>query len=160
MTSKPNIGNAVTMEQILEFEVAFSGEQPLTIEEYLSGGSRSVILNVATSFLGFKSYNSKFKDNRELLSAIFGPENNDFANEVYDKIRVIEKTGTSIGIINTYSSLKLFEFFFAKGEEAETQTHAEFERNLFKAYLVLNSAFTKIQKVAFSSSKELNNQPL
>jgi hypothetical protein len=146
------------MGQLLEFEVAFPYEQPLSPEEYLKGGSRSVILNVAAFFLGFKSYNSKYNDKRELLGDIFGPENNGFANEVYDKIKAIEKTGASIGIINTYSSLKLFEYFFAKGEDAETQIHAEFERNLFKAYLVLNSEFTKAQGVAFSSTKELDDE--
>ena len=158
MTSKTDIGNAVNMGQLLEFEVAFPGEEPLTPEDYLMGGSRDVILNVAAFFLGFKSYNSKFNDNKELLSAIFRTENNDFANEVYNKIKAIEKTGTEIGIINSYTSLKLFEYFFAKGDQKETQTHIEFERNLFKAYLVLNSEFIKTQRVAFSSTTELDDE--
>ena len=111
MATKAKISNAVNLAQILEFEVSFPGEQPLAPEEYLKGGSRSIILNAAAFFLGFKSYNSKFNDNRELLDAIFGPENNDFANEIYNKISTIEKTGVKVGVINTYSSLKLFEYF-------------------------------------------------
>lgn len=158
MTAKKFIDNAVKMRQLLEFEVAFPCEKPLTPKEYLKGGSKSFILNVAAFFLGFKSYKSKFSDIRSLLENLFGFENNGFANEIYYRIRTIEKVGTIISIINTYSSLKLFEYFFQKEEEKETQTHAEFERNLFKAYLVLNSEFTKTQGVALSSTKNLDDE--
>lgn len=149
------IDNSLDMELLLEFEVAFPGELPLTPEEYLKGGSRAIILKFASFLLGSKSDNSKYKDIREVLRTMFGPENNDFANEIYSRI-AFEKSGKSYTIINTYCSLKLFEYFFAKQEEAETQTHAEFERNLFKAYLILNSEFAKAQDVAISSTKELD----
>lgn len=146
------------MGQYLEFNVAFPGEVPLTPEQYLEGGSKSIILNVAAFFLGFKSYNSKFNNHKELLKAIFGVENNAFANHIYDKIQKEEQTGTKIGIINTYSSLKLFEYFFSKNGQQETQSHAEFERNLFKAYLVLNTEFTNKQKAAFTSTEDLEDE--
>ena len=158
MKSKPNIGNTITMGQILEYDVVFPDERPLTIAQYLTGGSRSIILNVAAFFLGFKPYNSKYKNNKELLGSIFNNENNAFANEVYSKIEAIKKKADSIEIINTYSSLKLFEYFFSRSEEPETQTQAEFERNLFKAYLVINSEFTKKQTIAFSSCEGLDDE--
>jgi len=158
MTEKVNIGNPVTMGQMLEFDIAFPNEQPLTIEQYLSGGSRSVILNSAAFFLGFKSSKSEFSDNRKFLKMFFRTENIDFANQIYDNIRGFEKKGVQIGIINTYTSLKLFEYYFSKPEEPETQTQAEFERNLFKAYLVLNSQFTKTQGVAFTSCENIDDE--
>lgn len=80
----------------------------MTPAEYLKGGSRSIILNVAAFFLGFKSYNLKFKDHRELLGTLFGPENNSLVNEIYDRIKGFENQGISIEIINAYSSLKNF----------------------------------------------------
>lgn len=144
------------MGQLLEFEVAFPGEEKLSVEEYLAGGSREVILNSAAFFLGFKNHKSKFEDNREFLSMFFRKENNELANQIYDRIREFEKKGIRIGIINPYSSLQLFEYFFSKPEEPETQSQAEFEVNLFKAYLVLNSEFTKVQETAFSSTKDLD----
>ncbi len=52
MTNKLDIGNAVTMGQMLEFSVAFPGEQPLTVEQYLAGGSKDIILNAAAFFPG------------------------------------------------------------------------------------------------------------
>lgn len=149
------IGNVVKMAQVLEFEVVFPNEEPKTIEQYLSGGSKEIILNVAAFFLGFKSFDSKYKSNVELLKAIFNPENNSFANAVYNKIIQQERIGREIIIINTYSSLRLFEYFFSKEEEVVTQTATEFERNLFKAYLVLNSQYTAAQKLAFESTKNL-----
>lgn len=78
MTADINIGNSITMGQLLEFEVAFPGEQPLSPEEYMVGGSRDFILNIAALFLGFKPSNSKFDDNRELLRMFFSNENNFF----------------------------------------------------------------------------------
>lgn len=155
MTAGANLGNVITLGQLLEFEVAFPGEKPLTPEQYMAGGSRDFILNVAALFLGFKANNSKFDDNRELLRMIFSVENNDFAQEVYNKVLAVERTGTKVGVINTYSSLRLFECFFKTEAGEITQSKEEFERNLFKAYLVLNSEFIKLQNTAFSSTKDL-----
>ncbi|MEJ5092719.1 hypothetical protein GEO21_21985 [Sphingobacterium faecium] len=152
------VSNTITMGQILEFEVVFPKEERLTIEQYLEGCSRENILNAATFFLGFKNHKSKFDDNRELLGMFFQAGNVDFASHVYNKIREFEKKGTRIGIINTYSSLKLFEYYFSKKEETQTQTSTELEVNLFKAYLVLNSEFTQKQAVAFPSSQESDKE--
>lgn len=154
MSNNIKIGNEVTMAQLLEYEVAFPGEKKLSIEQYLAGGSRDVILKAATFFLGLKNHNSKFEGNKEFLGMFFRKENNVLANQIYDRIKVFEKKDVRIGIINPYSSLKLFEYYFSKPEEPETQTQAEFEVNLFRAYLVINSEFTKKQSVAFPSSKE------
>lgn len=158
MTNRPNIGNVFKMGQLLEFEVAFPDEQPLTPQEYLKGGRRVIILDAATHFLGFKTYNSKFSDNREFFRMFFRTENQEFAQKIYKRISIIEESGTQIGIINNYTSLNLFECFFSNPEEPETQTEAEFERNLFKAYLVLNSEFSKTQYNAFESTKDLDDQ--
>lgn len=78
-----------------------------------------------------------------------------FAQEIYNKVIIIEKTGTRVGIINTYSSLKLFECFFETESADVTQSSVEFEQNLFKAYLVLNSEFAKAQNTAFTSTEKL-----
>jgi hypothetical protein len=117
-----NLGNAVAMGQILEFEVAFPGEEKLTIEQYLAGSSRELILNAAAFFLGFKNHKSKFDYNREFLGMFFRAENNELANQIYDRIKEFEKKAVRIGIINTYSSLKLFEYFFSRPEGPITQT--------------------------------------
>lgn len=151
---KIHIDYAVAMGLILEFEVAFPGEEKLSIEQYLAGGSKQAILKFAAVFLGFKNNKSKFEDNREFLGMFFCAENKALANQVYDRIKEFEKNGIRVGIINTYSSLKLFEYFFSKSEEPETQTQAEFEVNFFKAYLVLNSEFTEKQSTAFRTAKE------
>ena len=158
MSTKINIGNAVTMGQLLEFKVAFPEEEMLTVEQYLTGGNRSVILNSAAFFLGFKNHKSKYDDNREFLGMFFQKENNELANQIYDRIKAIEKTGKRIAIINTYSSLQLFEHYFTQPEEPETQTQAEFEVNLFKAYLVLNTEFTTKQSIASPSAQESDEE--
>lgn len=50
------------------------------------------------------------------------------------------------------------KIFFSIEEQAETQSHAEFEVNLFKAYLVLNSRFTQMQNTAISSTEHLEDE--
>lgn len=158
MSKTNDIGNMITMGQLLEFDVAFPDEDPLTVEQYLSGCNRDIILNSAAFFLGFKNHESKYFDNKEFLGMFFRKENNELANQIYDRIKEIEKTGAPVRIINAYSSLKLFEYFFSKTTEPETQTQAEFEINLFKAYLVINSEFTKKQSIAFSSIQESDEE--
>lgn len=153
-----NIGNTVTMGQLLEFAVAFPNEKPLTIKQYLAGGNKDIILNAAAFFLGFKNHQSEFDDNLRFLKMFFREENADFAYQIYNNIQEFEKKGISIKIINSYTSLNLFEYFFSQSDERETQTQAEFERNLFKAYLIFNSEFTAKQGIAFSSCKPLNDK--
>ncbi len=156
MPTPVNINKSLSMSQLLEFEVAFPGEQPLTPEQYLVGGSKAIILNVAAFFLGFDPVNSKFTDNKTFIETIFCEENNAFANEVYKRIRLLNSQVRHVTIVNTYASLILFEKFFNMEEGPEIQTQAEFERNLFKAYLVINSEITKRQSSAFSSTEELD----
>lgn len=158
MTERVKIGNPLTMGQLLEFEIAFPNEQPLTIEQYLSGGSKSVILNSSAFFLGFKNSKSEFSDNQKFLKMFFRTENVQFANQIYKNIKEVEDKGIEIDIINSYTSLKLFEYFFSKPQEEESQTQIEFERNLFKAYLVLNSQFTKKQSIAFTSCENITEE--
>ena len=153
---KSVIRNPVRMGILLEFHAAFPGETPLSVEEYLKGGSRDTILNVAAFLLGFKSHDSKYSDNRELLKMFFGAKNNDFANQVYGTIKGLEAGNNKVGIINPYSSLTLFEYYFKRPAEEETQSHDEFEVNFFKAYLVLNSEYTTKQHKAFDSTKDLD----
>ncbi|WP_214071890.1 hypothetical protein [Mucilaginibacter sp. dw_454] len=142
------------MGTLLDFETVFPNEKPLRIEEYLKGGSKASILNVAVSLLGFKSHDSKYNDNKELLNLFFGPENQGLSYHLDLKIKELEKQG-KVGMINAYSSLKLFEYFFKRPAEKERQTKAEFEVNFFKAYLVVNSERTAKQHKAFDSTQNL-----
>ena len=157
MSNSINVSNKMRMNQLLEFEAIFPNEEPQSIEYYLEGGNKNIILNVAAFFLGFRPNNSKFDDIKILFKAIFNDENRTFANEIESKINALEEQRPEkIKIINTYSSLTLFETFFSKDSGQETQTQTEFERNMFKAYLLLNSKFTKTQLTAFSSTQDLD----
>jgi hypothetical protein len=155
---KINLGNTVTMGQILEFEITFPEEKRKRIDEYLLGVSRTFILQSAAYFLGFKHHNSKYSDNRKFLSMYFRKENNEIANRVYDRITKIESKGIEVNIINSFSSLRLFEYFFSKEEEPETQTEAESEISLFKAYLALNSEYITKQSVAYLSASKCDEE--
>ncbi len=156
--SKGLIRNPIRMGLLLEFNSAFPDEKPLSVEQYLKGGSKEIILNVAAFLLGFKSHESKYNDNDELLRVFFGDKNKDFAYKLHLTIKSLEAKGTKVGIINPYSSLTLFEYFFNKPIEEETQSHDEFEVNFFKAYLILNTEYTEKQHKAFDSTENLDKE--
>ena len=153
-----DLGTPVTMGQLLEFEVAFPGEPRYSVEYYLMGGSKELILNTAAFFLGFRNQRSRYAGTREFLTMYFRGANQELASQIYHRIHEFEKAGVTIGIINAYSSLKLFEIFFNRKSEQETQTDKEFEVSMFKAYLVLNSEFTERQKIAFPSSQNSDDK--
>jgi hypothetical protein len=136
--------SSVAMSLLLEFEVAFPGEKPLTPKEYLKGGNMDVVLKAAAAFLAFKQHESKFDDIKDFLRMFFSPGNAEFAKKIFSNIAAL-KNKNSIRVINPYTSLKLFEYFFSLPQEEPTQTDLEFEQNLFKAYLGFNSEFTKAQ---------------
>lgn len=150
-----NMGNSMHMNILLTFKEAFPDETALRPEEYLNGISRDMILRSASFFLGFKPNDSEFEGNKEFLEMFFRKENDSFANQVYGHIKSIEDKGKVVSIINPYTSLKLFEHFFNMPGGPATQSEAEVERNLFKAYLVLNMDLIDAQEIALSSTKEL-----
>jgi hypothetical protein len=139
---------------LLEFENALPNEDKLRIEDYLKGGDRKLILSAATFFLGFKNHKSVYSDNSEFLKMYFRIENNELGTKIYNKIVDLERQNKEVRIINTYSSLRLFEYVFSKSDEPITQSDVELESNIFKAYLVLNSEFTEKHSVAYPSAQE------
>lgn len=152
----------VSLGLILEFNVIFPNEDPKNLEEYFKGASRERVLKLGAFLLGHKNQNSQFNNNITALQTIFGPENNQFANDVYKLIQAQErKIDSKVQIIHLYSSLKLFDFFFKNcidNASGPLQTAAEFEVNFFKAYLSINSQFTKDQDTAYKSTKDLENE--
>jgi hypothetical protein len=159
MLPKEAISNPTKFKLLLEFQAAFPNETPKTVEEYLLGGKREIILNVASSFLGFNSQKSKFENPKAVLEMFFREENNKIANEIYNRIKDLEKNGKEVLILNTYCNLKLFEIYFRiETDKDATQTEEEFEINLFKALLVLNSEFTRKQSIASESTKDLDRK--
>lgn len=135
---------------ILEFESLFPGEKANSLEEYLHGGDKEIILKLATLNL------RKTDDFQDTLKFIFGPYNANFVDELYDKIDNLNGHGDSKIILNPWSSLKLFERQIPIPDNAATQTDEEFEKNVLKGYLVLNSELTRNQLQASISVKGLD----
>lgn len=159
MLPQEAISNPTKFKLLLEFQAVFPNETPKSVEEYLLGGRREIILNVAASFLGFNSQKSNFENPKEVLRMFFREENSKIANEIYNRIKELEKNGKEVLILNTYCNLKLFEIFFRiETDKDATQTEEEFEINLFKALLVLNSGFTRKQSIASQSTKDLDRE--
>ncbi|MEQ8924341.1 MAG: hypothetical protein RLO81_00935 [Fulvivirga sp.] len=147
-----------SLKLILEYREIFD-DKPLSVSEYLKGISREKMLTVGAHFLGFNNKNSRFNDHKEFLEMYFCHENNKLANNIYTKIKTIEKNKSrEILILNALTSLQLFEFCFENLGKENTQTNAELEVNLFKAYLLLNQLNTQRDNIASKTTESLESE--
>ena len=142
--------NKNMVERLLEFEHIFPGEESQPIANYLKDCSKEMIRGVSTFFLSFKNINTSHS-NKKLIKELFCQENKKFGERVYAKILEFEEQGVQVNIINHYSSLRLFEIYYDLEDAEDSQTPAEFEINLLKAYLLLNTEWTKMQEKAMAS---------
>ena len=146
-----------TIDLLVTFSEVFD-EEPKDLKAYLTGISRSKLLNVGAFFLGFANRNSEFKDYKALLSMFFRQENNLLANEIYAKLNKLQqKENAELIIVNPLTFLQLFEFCFDNLTEDDSQTEAESEVNIFKSILYLNEQNIKFQNVAFTSTQDVGD---
>jgi hypothetical protein len=151
MTSGFNIDILVAFSEIFD-------EKPKDLKEYLTGISRSKLLNVGAFFLGFANRKSQFQNYKEFLGMFFQQENNTLANEIFLKLNNLkQKAKAELILINPLTILHLFEFCFDNLTEDDTQTAAESEVNILKAILYLNEQIIDTQKIAFTSTENLEN---
>lgn len=143
------------MKLQVEYSLVFD-DTPLEIKDYLTGISRSMLLEIASFFLGFENRNSKYNDLKEFFSNYFRQENSLFANKIYLKLKnVSNEKNAELNIINHQTSLQLFEFCFDNLTEENTQTGAEAEVNIFKAYLALVEQNKYKEEISSLSIKNL-----
>src|SRR5689334_6475668 len=99
-----------TMDLLVTFSEVFD-EQPKDLKTYLTGISRSKLLNIGAFFLGFSNRNSEFQDYKEFLGMFFQQENNNLANEIYTKLNELsQRENAELIIITPLTILQLFEF--------------------------------------------------
>jgi len=146
-----------TIDLLVTFGEVFD-EEPKDLKTYLTGISRTKLLNVGAFFLGFANRNSQFKDYKEFLSMFFRQENNVLANEIFVKLNELQqKANAELIIVNPLTFLQLFEFCFDNLTEDDSQTEAESEVNIFKSILYLNEQNIKLQNVAFTSTEDVKD---
>ena len=139
---------AFEAQLLAEYTGIFDDDQA-SLDVYLTGISRKTLLNATTFLLGLSNRNSAFEDPSKLLSMFFCAENNEFANDLYKRIKSLStKIGMTIKIITPLTALQLFEYSFEHLNENQTQTKAEIEVNLFKAILAQNEVNTRKQELA------------
>lgn len=112
----------------------FFDDEPLEVSEYLIGAKTDVLLKTAAFLVNIAMPRSKYQNNQELLRGWFGKKNQEFRNFVATKM------SSDYAIPDIISSLKLTELIVQlKTNSTSSLSSEEFEINLFKAYLVLNS---------------------
>jgi hypothetical protein len=152
------MNNGFNLKLIVEYSAVFE-EEPKDLNTYLTGISRSTLLNAATFFLGFSNRKSKFEEYKDFLGMFFCQENYQLANEIYFKLNALrQKHQAELVIISPQASLQIFEFCFDYLTDEDTQETAEAERNIFKAILLTNEQNTELQKVSSESTKDIQQE--
>ena len=131
---------------VITFNDLFPEEEPQSIDEYLEGIDREMLLKFGSFIMGF-SRNSEYEHPVAFLKMFFSKENAEFVKEIFKNLKVfVSKTDYGI---DTYSfpfivsSLSFFEFVHDKEYgESKNYTNQEIERRVFKAYLLLNKKNT------------------
>lgn len=122
----------------LEHSAMFPAEKTATVESYLKGIKRELILRTGSYLSAFDKKNPAVRDNFTVLSKWFNAENNGFANDIYKELkRLDKKENRETIILNIYTTLKLLEKGFHQKDD-ENLTNTEIEKRIFKAYLLLN----------------------
>ncbi len=145
----------LTYRLLAEFSAVFD-EAPKSLDEYLKGIDRQTFLNAVAFLLGFSNRNSEYDSHHTLLSMFFNAENNELANQINDKLNVLQqKYGSSPLIVNPLTALQLFEYGFDHLNEESTQSKSETEVSIFKAILAQNEANTQAQQLGYDSTEAL-----
>ena len=146
---------------LAEFKTIFHDEEPSSLDVYLEGISRSMLMHVGVFFLGFSNQESEYEDFKKVLSSFFGPENEGFANDLNARFEKLKDENTKDGsapdilVINPPSSLQLFEYGFENLNDVKTQSKQDAEINIFKSYLILNERNAEKDIVAIKSTINL-----
>ncbi|WP_179022129.1 hypothetical protein [Winogradskyella forsetii] len=128
----------------INYEACFPREERGTLENYLSGIAKSELLKMSSFFLGFNPNNSRYSDIRDFFDMFFSAENAEFSDNVFNNVlQYIAATPQPYQMYEVpyvVSSLNLFEFIFDKIPEHQitTKSNAEVERDIFRAYVLLN----------------------
>lgn len=131
---------------VITFNDIFPDEEPKTINEYLDGIDKELLLKFGSFFLGF-SQNSKYEYPLEFLKMYFSQENQEFFNKVLSALdRFIKETKwgrDNYSFPYVASSLSFFENAFDKEYGiTKNYTNPEIEIRVFKAYLLFNKFHT------------------
>jgi hypothetical protein len=136
--------------RLVEFEEAFN-EPKQHWHDYLIGISNEVVLLAATHFLARQETGPR--DYYTDMEQLFGPHNEVATRTVFRQLENLERQEKSkLKVTHPKSALRLFEYAFQRADEPHTQSEAEVELSLFKAFIAQNNEYSKEQNAAVEAS--------
>ena len=121
----------------LELSQLFPKEKGKKLEDFLKGVSRERVIKSGSYFTGFAKGQAVVRNNVDLLNKWFSPDNRPFAFEILKAIYLLKRQGIESTIVNIHTSLRLIEQGL-NHQSDDTMDSLEFEKNIFKAYVLLN----------------------
>lgn len=134
------------------FREVYPQETPPTVAQLLNGISRSKFLLLASGILAelFKGQTTA-----EVLGNWFRAENKEFAEDALVRLKPIEDEVKRILIASTPAALKLYSYALNNLTETQTQSDAETEKSIFKAFLVQHDELNKTDDLVTATTEKL-----
>lgn len=127
----------------------YFNDKPLDFKDYFSGVSKEIIYKSVAYLVNLANPRHKNHSAQQMINVWFSSPNHELKKEL------LAKTSSKDSIVNISSSLKLVEFVIQNTfDEEQTLSEAEFEINLFKAYLLLNLEQDKLEKKGYATIPE------
>ena len=153
----------LNMKIAVPFSAAYPDEKPKSLSEYLKGISKEKLLKIGAFFLGFKNRSSVYSHPHNFLSMFFSEQNIAEAKRIATNLeQFVAQDSTSLEtyeIPYVVSSLSFFKFVFDNIDDdvEDSLSNEELEKNILKAYLLLNENNTKEKgEIANESTKDFH----
>jgi hypothetical protein len=148
------------LSEILDFEKIFENEDYESYLDRVNEIPKKMLIDTCTHLLSFRNENLMVNNHEKLLEKWFCSENNDFANEVNNKIdNYINDGEKNIVIINTRTSLTLFEKVLLCETTSTEISNVEFEKLIFKIYLAYNQKLNNNDNLVIETAKAISDYP-
>lgn len=136
-------------KQLLVFEEVYLDEALPKPQELIKGVDQVFLLKLGAT-MAAKAKGNYQNEIEEGIKTFFGPTNNDYVNSSFKNTITLKRA-----FFNEIVALQFMELVLKEDLPDEiTISDQELERRLFKAFLVLNSAWAKKQEVGFKTTED------
>ena len=150
----------ITQLEIIDFNKIFKDENSEDYLDKIENIPKKLLIDIASHFVSASPESELVKDYKHLLSKWFGKDNNELANQIYNKIVQYENENSkTVGILNPRTSLTLYETVLAQDKNGIEISDKDLEILIFKIYLALNEQLNRNDKIIIESAKKFRQYP-
>lgn len=150
---------------VLKFEDVFPNENKKNFEDYLMGIEKSTLISIGIAFINLFN-REEFSDPEYYLSNFFNSQNRPYAGGIWKRVQLLQKgyrtkfnPDVDVTFFSVLNSLYFFEYVLTIQDYHNSKSKEEIERDIFKAFLVLNDkSLFDFELISIDSTKNLDSR--